>query len=156
MTASASPPAIVRFGGEYEFLSNFHAGSVTYEGVAYPTAEHAFQAAKTTNPVERRQVAAAPTPSAAKRLGRHLELRYGWDEMKLHVMREVLAAKFADPELARRLLATGDANLVEGNTWHDNVWGSCTCDRPGCRGAGRNLLGLELVRLRVRLRAGIR
>jgi predicted NAD-dependent protein-ADP-ribosyltransferase YbiA (DUF1768 family) len=28
------------------------------------------------------------------------------------------------------LLATGDRDLIEGNTWHDNFWGVCSC--PKC------------------------
>ena len=44
-------------------------------------------------------------------------------------------------------LATGGAVLVEGNTWHDNYWGCCTCSR--CAGRrGRNNLGRLLMKLR--------
>jgi uncharacterized phage-like protein YoqJ len=62
-------------------------------------------------------------------------------------MRDVLAAKFSDRGLAARLIATGDALLVESNTWCDQVWGDCTC--PAHRAApGGNLLGLALMDLR--------
>ena len=34
------------FRGQYGFLSNFHPAKTVFEGVEYPTSEHAFQAAK--------------------------------------------------------------------------------------------------------------
>lgn len=50
-------------------------------------------------------------------------------------MRALLMVKFAPAtELAERLLATGDAQLVEGNTWGDTFWGVCD-------GVGENHLG---------------
>jgi len=35
------------FRGKYRFLSNFYYAEVNYEGIRYPTVEHAYQAAKT-------------------------------------------------------------------------------------------------------------
>ena len=40
---------IDKFSGKYAFLSNFFPAEVVLEGEKYPTVEHAFQAAKTTN-----------------------------------------------------------------------------------------------------------
>ena len=40
------------FGGEYSFLSNFHKCKVEFEGMTYPSVEHAFQAAKNPDPEE--------------------------------------------------------------------------------------------------------
>ena len=34
-----------------------------------------------------------------------------------------MKAKFTDPMLAEMLLATGDAELIEGNNWGDCYWG---------------------------------
>ena len=64
-------------------------------------------------------------------------------------MHSVLQAKFAVPALRDALLATGDAELVEGNTWGDTYWGVCG-------GRGRNQLGRTLTRIRddIRRRAG--
>ena len=36
---------ITRFHEEYRFLSNFYPVKVEYDGVQYPTVEHAYQAA---------------------------------------------------------------------------------------------------------------
>lgn len=44
---------ISEFKGESRFLSNFFAVPIMYEGVEYPSVEHAFQAAKSLDPEER-------------------------------------------------------------------------------------------------------
>ena len=38
-------------------------------------------------------------------------------------MRQVIDAKFSDPKLAKLLDQTGDAELLEGNSWRDKIWG---------------------------------
>ena len=79
-------------------------------------------------------------------MGRQLKLREDWESIKVKVMRDILAAKFSDPTLARRLKET-QGQLSEDNTWHDQIWGNCVCsihkDTPG-----RNLLGVLLMGLR--------
>jgi hypothetical protein len=136
---------IDQFDGGYAFLSNFWPGPVVLDRVTYPTVEHAFQAAKTRNRHERESIAALPTPGAAKRAGRKVTLREDWERVKVGIMEELVRQKFADPELAGRLLATGDEELVEGNTWNDRFWGVC-------RGQGLNELGKILMRVRAELR----
>ena len=37
---------IVEFKGEHRWLSNFSDAKVSYDGVEYPTVEHAYQASK--------------------------------------------------------------------------------------------------------------
>jgi hypothetical protein len=70
-------------------------------------------------------------------------------------MSAVLRAKFADPDLRAKLLASGDADLVEGNTWHDQTWGDCCCGRRACSGLGANRLGRMLMELRDELRQSV-
>jgi N-glycosidase YbiA len=137
---------IDRFNREHAFLSNFYplAHPITdAAGIRYPTAEHAFQAAKTLHLEQRRRIAARPTPNEAKRAGRQLALRPGRDEIRVRVMGEILGAKFDQPELGRMLLATGDAELVEANGWGDRFWGV-----DARTGEGRNVLGHLLMALR--------
>lgn len=138
---------IAEFDGKYQFLSNFHPSPFTFDGVTFPTVEHWFQAWKTEDPVEFRAIAAAETPGKSKRMGRHVTLRSDWEEIKVDVMRDGLRQKFRDPSLRAKLLATGDEELIEGNTWHDNTWGNCLCDK--CINIpGRNMLGMLLMELR--------
>ena len=127
------------------FLSNFYPSPIVLDRITYPTVEHAFQAAKTDDRLERERIAGLPTPGAAKRAGRKVSLRPDWEQVKVGIMVELVRRKFADPDLAGKLLATGDEELVEGNTWNDRFWGVC-------RGTGRNELGKVLMRVRAELR----
>lgn len=154
MTNPTITPAIIGdFRGRWAFLSNFHPAVLTWSGITYPSSEHAFNAGKTLDPDRRRWIAAAPTPREAKRRGRSVDLRPEWDEkVRYQVMTEVLHAKFGcHPARIEALLSTGDAQLVEGNTWHDNVWGDCRCGRGACTTQGANHLGRLLMKLRTNL-----
>ena len=140
------------FRGRYRWLSNFYMAPVKFEGVMYPSSEHAYQAAKTLVPEKREWVREASTPSSAKRRGQVVPLRPGWDEMKSEVMLRIVQDKFRrNPGLAALLLATGEQPLVEGNVWHDNFFGDCSCF--DCRTIeGQNWLGRCLVQVRSQLR----
>lgn len=138
------------FNGEWHFLSNFYLTDIEYEGLTYPSVEHAYQAAKTEIWAERLQFTARSlTPGRAKRLGRGLTLRPNWGEIKLKVMKDLLNEKFyfvsSLGSLSLRLLATDNAELIEGNTWGDTFWGVC-------RGVGENHLGKLLMERREELR----
>ena len=128
------------FQGEHRFLSNFWPAEVALDGVVYPSVEHAYVASKTLD-LSARHVILKSTPGQAKRYGRTLALRPDWESVKLAVMAGLLVQKFRHPELAALLRATGDAELVEGNTWGDTFWGVC-------KGKGANNLGRMLMEIR--------
>lgn len=136
------PADILKFQGT--FLSNFAPAEVQIFGETYPTVEHAYQAAKTTNDSERYAIQHCKTPGEAKKLGRTLTLRPQWDEIKDEVMQTLLEQKFQIPQYRAQLVATGTARLVEGNTWGDRYWGMVD-------GAGQNKLGLIITAIRTRL-----
>lgn len=137
------------FSGQLEFLSNFSAYPVYYDGYRFPTLENAYQAAKTTNRTIRGTFVPL-TPGQSKRAGRALDLRPDWEQRKVPIMRFLLANKFTcNAELAPLLVHyTAGMQLVETNTWHDNEWGDCLCGRPACAAPGKNLLGISLMQLR--------
>ena len=137
---------IVSFTGEFHFLSNFFPHRIEYEGIVYPSSEHAYQAAKTLDPELRQKIAEMKTPAKAKRGGKILPLRPDWEQKKFKIMYEICSIKFRDADLREKLKRTRPAELIEGNTWHDNIWGVCTCRK--CPGAGRNLLGKVLMEIR--------
>jgi hypothetical protein len=85
------------------------------------------------------------SPGLAKRVGRTLELREDWEQVKEAIMELLLWEKFKDEPLRTQLLETGTASLVEGNYWGDRYWGVC-------RGEGKNRLGVLLMRVRANLR----
>ena len=139
------------FAGKYAFLSNFHDSVLIYEGIKYPTVEHAFQAMKTFDIAQRKEIANLRTPGEAKRAGRRVSLRADWEDVKDNIMYEILCEKFKNSELRQMLLETGDEFLEEGTTWHDNYWGNCYC--PKCKDiVGKNMLGKTLMRVRDEIR----
>lgn len=126
-------------------LSNFFPCPIVYGGIEYPTNEHAFQAAKSTDTYVRQQVASLASPGQAKKMGRALVLRRDWEEVKLGVMRDIVRVKFTIPALRQWLLDTGDYYLEETNDWGDRFW--------GVDGSGENWLGFILMGVRAELRA---
>src|SRR5664279_6361892 len=107
---------ITSFAGEYSFLSNFYPALIALDGEEYPSVEHAFQAAKTDDPEERRAIRETPSPVTAKHRGKRVALRSGWNELRFGVMETLVRQKFIrHSDLRERLLATGDAELIEGN-----------------------------------------
>lgn len=129
------------FEGEYAFLSNFYEHPISNGVITFPTNEHYFQAMKTLEDDERLAIARAETPGKAKRMGRSVKLRSDWESIKLDVMETAVRIKFTDPELAAKLIATGNEELVEGNWWNDTFWGVCN-------GVGENHLGKILMKVR--------
>ena len=135
------------FDGVHRFLSNFDYSPVHAFGRTFKTLEHAFQFAKTNNLEWQNQIANAPTPSQAKHLGRRCPLRSDWNQIKDQVMKDLLAIKFSNVLLKKKLLLTKGCILIEGNTWHDNYWGDCHCSK--CISIkGKNKLGRFLMELR--------
>lgn len=150
------------FTGSYLFLSNFYRHPICYHAVDFPSSEHAFQAEKTLSRSERLEIAGYQytengwpfvrelTPAQAKWYGRNrITKRANWERIKVRVMYEILQIKFNDGRLAQLLRDTQPADLIEGNWWHDNFWGNCTCRRALCGSlAGQNQLGRLLMRIR--------
>ncbi len=133
---------IDRFNGEFRFLSNFWMVPVPMEGEWYASVEHAYQAAKTFDHESRTRIKNALSPSDAKKLGQKISLRSDWEQVKIPYMRYLVWMKFhLHGDLGDKLLATNNAELVEGNTWGDRFWGVC-------RGVGENWLGKILMETR--------
>ena len=135
---------IDRFRGEFDWLSNFFLCQVEFEGMNFSNVEAAFQAAKCLDMKERERFLGL-SGGQAKRLGRRVELRSDWEDVKIDIMRQVLKSKFTqNPELKAKLIATGDTELIEGNNWNDRFCGVS-------RGKGQNHLGKLLMEVRAEL-----
>lgn len=130
---------IVEFRGQYGWLSNFFPCRVSFDGYYYPSVENAYHAAK-TYPEQRYkfQICSART---AKKWGKTIFKRAGWDTERLMVMEHLVRQKFSDPHFGELLLSTKDVQLIEGNTWNDTFWGVCD-------GIGENHLGKILMKIR--------
>jgi len=141
------------FKDEYDFLSNFYPVTVRFEDLSYPTVEHAYQASKSKEFFFRKLIAALPPTKAglAKRRGRTVRLRSDWEIVKIDIMRDLLLYKFLQDFFKTKLLETGDSEIIEGNFWHDNIWGDCYCKK--CKDiSGQNLLGTLLMEIRSQLK----
>jgi ribA/ribD-fused uncharacterized protein len=137
---------IQKFDGEYAFLSNFYKldSPIVMEGLNFTSVEAAFQAAKCP---ERMQEFVGLEPYEAKKLGRKVNLRPDWENVKLQIMNGLVFQKFLrNKDLRDKLLATGDAELCEGNYWKDDYWGVCDNEK------GQNNLGIILMNVRKRLK----
>jgi len=137
---------IAAFRDEHYFLSNFFPVSIPMDGVTYGSSENAYQAAKTLSMTEREKFTRI-SAGEAKRLGRAVTLRPDWDDVKIPIMRMILWLKFSHPTMREKLLSTGDAHLIEGNTWGDKFWGS-TYDVGIGDYVGKNILGNLLMEIR--------
>lgn len=139
------------FSGDYDWLSNFYPVVVYLDEINFPTVEHAFVAAKSKDGMHRYRVSQLTAKQAgkAKRMGRKCILREDWELIKIPTMKRLLMQKFSYADFREKLLATGDATLVEGNYWHDNFWGSCHCGkRHECGYHGKNMLGKLIMEVR--------
>lgn len=146
---------IPKFENEWFFLSNFSEHPVTFDSpwgeLRFKTSEAAFQAAKYKAMDPRdptaikkyvRAVLEAPTPNQTKYLGRSVSIDIAkWNEIRVECMREVVFQKFLPTGMSDKLLSTGHAMLVEGNTWGDTFWGRVN-------GKGYNMLGSILMEVR--------
>ena len=131
----------------YEFLSNFFEARVEYGGLSYGSNEAAFQAQKCMSEEEKVQFTEFG-PGKSKGVGRRVQLRPDWEEVKEGIMEEIVRAKFTQHlELAAQLVATGEKVLVEGNHWGDVFWGVDTRT-----GQGENHLGKILMKVREELK----
>ena len=133
---------------KYKSFSNFSRHPFVVNGTEWPTVEHYYQAQKFLDNERIELIRLTSSPSEARKLGREkgLPILPNWDEIRDDVMFEALHAKFRQhSEIAKLLLSTGDALLVEENPF-DSYWG---CGRDG---NGKNRLGLSLMKVRKQLR----
>ncbi len=136
------------FRDKYFFLSNFYLCKIKIDGVEYSSGEAAFQAQKCVDKEEKARFVEL-TPLLSKKFGKSVKLRPDWEKVKVDIMTEVVRAKFTqNTDLAEKLIATGDAELIEGNHWRDYFWGMCN-------GKGKNNLGKILMKIREELKQNI-
>lgn len=131
----------------YGEFSNFYRCDFYLDDKKWMTIEHFYQASKfVDNPEYIEKIRLSNTPKIARQLGqsRSVELAKGWDEMKEHVMRKALRAKFLNNKLRALLLSTEVKSLVEASPY-DYYWGC------GGDGSGQNRLGELLMELRAEL-----
>lgn len=94
------------------------------------TPEHFYQAHKTPFKEEQKKVLTAPTPGKAKRLGRSVTLRSDWETIKFDIMIAAQLLKcIYEPDYHYLIMNTPNHEFVEYNNHHDNIWGTCLCEK---------------------------
>jgi hypothetical protein len=132
------------FFKEYRWLSNFYLCKVEYEGIVYPSVEHAYQISKAIEkpPENVLNDLLGLSPGKIKNVGRWLPIKSYWESLKVPIMFTLCLIKFStNKDLKQKLIDTGDAYLEETNTWGDTFWGVCG-------GVGENHLGDILMTVR--------
>ena len=61
-------------------------------------------------------------------MGKKVDVRPDWEDVKLRIMWDLVQQKFTYRDLRMKLKSVKEP-IVEHNQWHDNYWGVCTCDK---------------------------
>lgn len=146
---------------DFYVLSNFSAFNLQWQGLTFPTSEHAYHYMKFAKPwagelidfgcpavLIAQAIFGAPSAHEAfKRAEQYkAERRPDWDSIKVGIMRDILRAKAMQHSyVLRKLLATGNRELIE-NSWRDDFWGW------GPNRDGKNMLGRLWMGVRAELR----
>ena len=116
---------ILFYDREFYMFSNFSSFMVEYKEVLWTTSEHAYQAAKFTDPRIIEEIRTARSSHDAFKLGRANaeSVRTDWDDSKLEVMEEIVRAKLSQhPIIREKLIETGDREIIEDSPV-DSHWG---------------------------------
>lgn len=147
----------------YGFLSNWHLSRFEINGVAYSSLEQYMMHSKALlfgDSKTASEIMATDDPAEVKALGRAVspfDSTVWAGRAQIIVYRGLLAKFGQDKELARKLVDTGNAMLVEC-AYGDRIW-ACgrSMDDPARHDIalwrGKNLLGFALMEVRSRLRA---
>ena len=120
--------------GDYAFLSNFSIYPLMYEGMLWPTTEHAYQSAKFDNQKIKEEIFNARTPLEAFNIGRTYNdsLKKDWFE----IMEDIVSEKIKQyPIIYNKLIETGDREIIEASPI-DSFWGWGS-DRKGENNMGK-------------------
>lgn len=132
-----------------ELLGSYAELSFLLEETVWPTVEHYLQAMQYENPEEQERVRSLSSPAEAHKesKGRWFKKqRADWDKLRqVYLTRAIYTQCKSHPQVAQRLLSTGDVRLVE-NDQYDYYWG-CGRDRRGT-----NMYGQVLMAVRSKLR----
>ena len=139
---------------DYKWLSTFNKGEpFNYEGLTYPTVEHAFHAQKVTDDKKEKYqklfTSSEIEPNEAKKMGgkkyfeeNNFTLRNDWDNVKLNIMEEIIREYYLNnPDMLKKLKQTGTKELVHTGFRIDDYWGVK-------KGEGKNYHGKILMKIR--------
>ena len=134
---------IRRFDEQNQFLNPYFTMPVYFDGRAYPSVGHAFAAAQALRETDRAKISQMSTAREVITFTNTSKFLIPWTvgEM-LDVMYELLEQKFSHSTLREQLIATGEQELIYGNS-PDAFWGI-----DEATGMGANHLGVLLMEIR--------
>ena len=122
------------FSGDLEFLSNMYKIPIYFneskydnfqpDFKIYPSSENLYQALKCKY-IKDRELFQNVDPHKSKRIGRSIEIRSDWDNVRLEDMKLAIDLKFKNIELAEKLIDLPDDKIIEFNNWGDRFFGIC-------------------------------
>lgn len=113
----------------------------------FPSVEHAYVYSKYINKPKDLTQFLELTSGQVKKLGKTIDIRPDFEDVKLDVMAELIFCKFSDrnPALLQKLVETRDKHICEVNSWGDTFWG------VNLEGVGLNMLGKIIMARREQL-----
>lgn len=138
--------AIRSFTGNHAFLSPSSEHSVKYDGIIYPTSEHAFLAAKCVDKDVKESISRTTSIETARKIAKKARQLVTGAIQDEFLMERIQRLKYTGG-LKYDLIYTRPAMLTYGNFHHDQHLGSCYCPIHLLI-PGENILGKISVGLR--------
>lgn len=139
---------------EFQWMSHFYrcANGIWYRGHWSRTAEGHFHAWKKNAKDPISEILRQDDPLTAKRMGRKVNLRPDWNDVRIPIMCAIDTCKILqNHNMFRRLVNTGDRPIYEDSP-HDNFWGTGTLNGTG---PGKNWSGVILMEIRRQAQMGL-
>ena len=135
---------ITSFTGDYDFLSNTYKSPVEFNGIEFPNVESCYWAQRPKDDHSRIKFARLK-PAKAKAKAINTTPRDDWDDVKVNIMSNILLKKFSNENLKKKLISTGDAELINNDSYNDEFYGVHY-------GNGENILGKLLMQIRDKIK----
>ena len=141
----------IHFRGGKNYLSNFYACRIHVWNREFTSVESAYQWRKCMHHGDMQtaeKMLSTRTGLQAKHLSKSIrekeQLRAEWNKQRYSVMYALVAVKYRDPTLRKRLLDTRESELKEWVRSREGYWSALTYSGQ----AGQNMLGHILMRVR--------
>jgi predicted NAD-dependent protein-ADP-ribosyltransferase YbiA (DUF1768 family) len=98
--------------GPYKCLDNSYVSPIIVEGISYPSVEHAFKAAQTSDRNLKFKISKASNLLDVQKLLKDASIRPNWDDVKYATLHQLVKLKFeSHKDLANILIGTGSKQL---------------------------------------------
>ena len=129
------------------YLRNDYPCDIEYQGLIFPSVEHAFQAAKTEDPDDHQEILDASSIREAKKIGRGFIIDVNdWEARKVSVMHRFIWQKFSENTILGKSLVNTYPTKIIMISEKDSFWGM------NKNMVGQNQLGEILMTVRDDLR----